>query len=237
LREVPGVAAFHEPFPQFVEMMRPAQKDPRLAYQFLHHVKLPFLAQIKEPVYVETSHLACKGFIEPMLLMGLRPALIVLRRRPREVALSYLARNTVPARTELGINYLLDPRDPYVLPLLEWEQASDYQLCFWYALEIERRQRRYAAMTAELGLPVVDVTHRELNDWSVFQGLLAQLGGLTATDAVRQAHARISGQHHNPSTVQIEPPEGIELAEEAIWQRIGFYEPLLRSHVERRYGL
>ena len=190
LQSVPDLHAVHEPEPNFVHVMRRAQFNPSIAFTFLKDYKLPAIAKVTEPIYAETSHLTCKGFLEPMIMLGLRPGLIFLRRPPREVAWSLLERNTIPGRTSLGCAYLLEPRDPYVLPLIGWHALSDYQLCFWYALEIERRCLRYAALGGELALKTEDVTNRELNDWTAFSSLLSKFS-LSATDAVREAHARI----------------------------------------------
>jgi hypothetical protein len=158
LQAVPGLHAEHEPEPNFAHVMRRVQHNPAIAFAFLREHKLPAIAKVAEPVYAETSHLTCKGFIEPMIQLGLRPGLIFLRRSPREVAWSLQERNTIPGRTPLGCAYLLEPRDPFVLPLIGWETLSDYQLCFWYALEIEHRCLRYVALASELGLPTADDT-------------------------------------------------------------------------------
>jgi hypothetical protein len=203
---------------------------------FLRDIKLPEIAKAGGEVYIETSHLVCKGFIEALILEGLRPGLILLRRPPREIAWSYLERGAIPGRTVEGTNYLLKPSDPYVLPLLEWEKASNYQLCFWYALEMECRQRRYAALAKTLSLPVVDVTNRELNDWAVFKGMLAEFGGLPATEVVRQAHAKLSAEQHNANRSRLPLPDGLDDAEAAIWQRVRYFEPLLEQQIATRYA-
>lgn len=235
LETVPTVSAYHEPKPNFVDVMRRAQTDPAVAYAFLHQYKFPAIRQCEGEVYAETSHLTCKGFIEPMIRMGLRPALIILRRPPREVAFSHGERGAVPGRSTSGIEYLLDPRDPGVLPFLHWESASHYQLCFWYALEMERRQLHYTAMARELGLTVVDVTHRELNDWEIYARMLTTLG-LPITEDVRQQHAIISSQPHNKNPLQLEVPGPLEAEEEPIWDAVSHYQPLLRDHIIKRYG-
>ena len=172
-----------------------------------------------------------------MILLGLRPGLILLRRPPREVAWSLLERNVVPARTPLGFSYLVEPRDPFVIPLPGWESMSDYQLCFWYAIEIEHRCNRYKEMANSFGMPIAEVTNKELNDWETFSNLLTNLR-LPATNAVRQAHARISLERHNPNAVPREMPTIDVLAarEEHVWERISFYDPLLQQDIERRYA-
>lgn len=237
LSAVPGVHAEHEPEPNFVHVMRRAQQNAPIAVDFLREQKLPAIAGIAEPVYAETSHLTCKGFIEPMIRMGLRPGLILLGRPPREVAWSLLERTCIPGRTPLGFSYLLQPNDPFVLPLPGWELLSDYKLCFWYALEMERRTLRYAGMARILGMPVTVVTNRQLNDWSHFSRVLSGLN-LPTTDDVRRAHADISRQYHNPNAARRQMPSEDELraSEEPIWNRVSNYEPLLQAAVQERYG-
>ena len=236
LGAVPGVHAEHEPEPNFVHVMRRSQHNPSSALSFLRDHKLPAISKVAEPIYAETSNLTCKGFIEPMIMLGLRPGLILLRRSPRQVAFSLLERYTVPARTQMGLTYLLDPRDPFVLPLPGWESLSDYQLCFWYALEVERRCLRYAAIANRLGMALTDITCEELNHWSIFSRLLSDLN-LPATDTVRESHARISAKVHNLNSRKLERPTKDEFtaSEEVVWNRIAYFEPLLQQDIQDRY--
>ena len=234
LATIPGVSAHHEPNPNFVQAMRRAQLDPAMAYMYVEKYKLPAIAEHPEAIYAETSHLTSKGFLEPMIRHGLRPALIVLRRPPREIAWSYLVKDTVPTRTTLGIQYLLDPRDLGVLPLLHWESASDYQLCFWYALEIERRQMYYTRLAKALGLPIVDITNKELNDWACYSRMLTELG-LPITESVKTGHAIISNQQHNKNAVHVPMPDGLDAEEDGIWTSISHFDLSLRPHITERY--
>ena len=235
LAAIPDVSSHHEPNPNFVQVMRRVQSDPAMAYMYLNQHKLPAIAQEPGKIYVETSHLTSKGFLEPMIRMGLRPSLIILRRPPREVAWSYLEKETVPTRTTLGIRYLFDPRDLGVLPLINWESASDYQLCFWYALEVERRQLYYTSIAKHYGLTVVDVTNTELNDWETYAQMLTDLG-LTITEDVKICHQVISGKLHNRNVQKQPMPEGLAQEEEAIWDSVTHFDLALRDHVNRRYG-
>lgn len=235
LAHIPGITAYHEPEPNFAWVMRAAQSNPEIAYHFLDTRKILAIAMAPHAVYVETSHLFCKGFFEPMVRRGLRPRLVMLRRPPREIALSYLQRETVPARTTLGQIYLLDPRDPNVLPLPRWEALSDYQLCFWYALAIEARQISYAAFARELGIPMFDATNRELNEFATFSRLLEALG-LPGGNAARAAHAEISANPHNQGPPPAHQPADLAAEERVVWDRVGHYQPLLESAVARRYG-
>jgi hypothetical protein len=231
----PDTTSRHEPEPSFVPVLRLAQRDPALARRFLLEYKLPFVADVPTRRYVETGHLLCKGFLEPLLALGIAPGVVALRRAPRRVATSLLSRRTVPGRGKLGLKYLLHPGDAGVLPLPRWHRLTDYQLCFWYALEIERRQRAYRGPVAAAGGAWVDVTAEELGAAERFLAVAQALSLLDAdTDraALRAAHARVADVTHNPNAAAIAVAD--PAAEEAaVWAAIG--EPQLRHWVESRY--
>ena len=234
LGAIPGIAAYHEPVPDFVTALRRAQQNPEIAFAFWRDAKLPFIAACEAPIYAETSHLFCKGFLEPAILLGLQPKLIVLRRPPSEVAWSLIERDTVPARSPYGCLYLLDPRDPGVMPLTSWERMTDYQLCFWYALEIERRQLKYAAFAAQLGLACFEVLQRDLGKPQVFARMLHALE-LSAPPHVLTDHAAISAQRHNRNPRLLAKPDTLEAEEAEVWKSVLSYEPLLPSLLELKY--
>ena len=238
LETVPALSAHHEPDPSFSQVMRLIQSEPLTAYNYLTHYKFPAINDSPGRIYAETSHMTCKGFLEPMIRMGLRPSLIILRRPPSEVAWSLLERNCIPCRTAAGVQTLLDPRDLGVVPLLNWDMASNYQLCFWYALEMERRQQVYTEMALKLGLKVVDVTNRELNIWPAYARLLSLLDLTAAADA-QSSHARISAETHNPNshTLKQDKPGDLKEEEETVWISVGHFQPLLRDTINARYGL
>ncbi|MBX3024742.1 hypothetical protein KF840_07515 [bacterium] len=235
----PDTVSLHEPQPSYVHFLRQAQRRPRLAYHFLLEYKLPFIASAPATHYVETSHLFAKGFLEPMLDLGLRPAVLLLRREPRAIARSLLTRRTVPGRGKLGFKYLVHPGDPGVLPLPHWNAYSDYQLCFWYALEMERRQRDYGALLSAHGCAVADATADELHDSHRFLAVAQELGlldGRVDREALLQRHAEVSGRLYNynrrPPAVVVDP----DAAEEAVWQAVAPAAPWMREAVARRYA-
>ena len=234
LASIPGVAAYHEPSPDFIGALRRAQQDPEVAFAFWRDAKLPFIESVDAPIYVETSHLFCKGFFEPAILLGLQPKLIILRRPPSEVAWSLLERETVPARTPYGTLYLLDPRDPNVMPLPGWERMTDYQLCFWYALEIERRQLKYADFAARLGFPTFEVLQRDLGKPEVFSYMLQTLEIPLHAVAISD-HSAISAHRHNRNPRALSRPDDLEAQEADVWRTILPYEPLLPSLLEQKY--
>jgi hypothetical protein len=167
---LPGICCLHEPDPQFYTVMREAQTDPGVAERFLTELKLPAIRQYREPVYFETSHLACKGFLEPLMTHGLNPDLVILRRDPVQVATSLFLLGTVPARTPLGLLFLLSPDDPGVLRLDGWQGLHDWALCYWYCLEIERRARVYKERLKTLGGRLLETSVAILKtDWGLRQ--------------------------------------------------------------------
>ena len=151
LQGLPGICCLHEPDPQFYTVMRAVQSDPGVAERFLCEQKLPAIRSVRERVYFETSHLACKGFLEPLMARGVPLDLVILRRDPVLVATSLFLLGTIPARTPLGLQFLLSPADPGVLPLKNWQELHDWALCYWYCLEIERRAQVYKERLAGLG--------------------------------------------------------------------------------------
>ncbi len=151
LHGLAGICCLHEPDPQFYTVLRAVQTDPGVAERFLLEQKLPAIRAVSEPVYFETSHLACKGFLEPLMSHGVPLDLVILRRDPVLVATSLYLLGTVPGRTPLGLQFLLSPADPGVLPLAHWQDLHDWALCYWYCLEIERRAQVYKQRLAGLG--------------------------------------------------------------------------------------
>ncbi|WP_457570373.1 hypothetical protein [Desulfurobacterium sp.] len=157
-----SIAAFHEPEPNFVEVMRDVQSFPEEAVRFLFAKKLPFIASVDEPIYCETSHLFCKGFFYPLIELGVLPELIILRRDKRLVAKSLFELNTIPGRTIEGLKYYLKPDDRVYLPISNWQKLHDYQLCYWYCLEIEKRMTIYSEEVRKRGGRVYDVKFNDL---------------------------------------------------------------------------
>lgn len=146
LRLIPGAESLHEPEPQYAEVLRTLQNDPDVAGQFLLEKKIPTILHSNTNLYIETSHLFCKGFLEPLLDLGVVPSLLWIKREHRLVASSMFKGGTIPGRTEKGLQFYLSPEDQGVLSLPGWGSLHDYQLCFWYCLEIERRAKLYKEM-------------------------------------------------------------------------------------------
>ena len=165
--------AEHEPAPRANFELRPALADPGAGLRWLVTAKLPAIAATGADPYVETSHLYCKGFIELFLALGLRPRFIILRRDASAVARSLYQLSAIPYRTKDGRLVLLDPSDAGTLPFPGWQSAGDYELCYWYALEIERRQAAYREQFLRDGIAYADVWMHDLTQWEPFRALCA----------------------------------------------------------------
>jgi len=172
---LPGVTATHEPPPRLHKWMRQVLGDTEAGIRFWRQEKLPAIARCRTPIYAETSHLFGKGFFEPLVELGVVPDLILLQRPARQVAASLYGLNTIPGRTPLGQTYYLGPEDPVFLPLPQWRDLHDYQLCYWYCLETQRRQTHYARRVRELGGRVVEVALDELSGPAGIERLMGEL--------------------------------------------------------------
>ncbi len=196
------VHAEHEPEPSFTNAFRTIAAAPHVAPQFWCEQKLPSIARSNAHIYAETSHLACKGFLESAIELGLRPTLVHLVREYRDTAQSMLALNTIPSRTYNGVRFYLGPNDSVFLPILRGvhEAWHDYQLCYWYCLEIGERARVYAERFKPLDIKVERV---ELKDLHTREGI-ESLGDRLNLGPLSKAGARrlptLLGQRTNQKT-------------------------------------
>jgi hypothetical protein len=235
-RLFPDVDSFHEEEPSYLHVMRRVQTQPAEAANFLMKFKFPVIAACKAGTYAETSHLFCKGFLEPMINLGVYPDLVLLRRDPRRIALSLHERNTIPGRTSTGTDYLVCPADPGTLPLPLWEGMTDYQLCFWYALEIERRQYRYGDTMQQLGRKVCDYTANELHNPDSFLEMAETLSlNIPDREELLRQHREVASTDYNKTPEVREQAFDIGGAEQEVWELVSYYEPLLRQRVTDRY--
>lgn len=168
---------FHEPEPAFQNVMRTAQTQPAVAATFVRDEKLPFIRSLTANIYVELSHLFAKGFVEHFVNEGLVPDVFILTRPWREVAASMYSLDTIPGRSDRALRYYLSPGDPTVRSPSNWEQLSDYQLCYWYCLETERRQNLYSQLLQGLGAATLKISLKELTTPSGFARVLRFVTG------------------------------------------------------------
>jgi hypothetical protein len=177
MNTVPGVYALHEPYPNFVSILRPGKGDHDIYKKWMQDKKLPFIEGLGECIYLETSHLFIKGFVKPMLELGVVPDVIVIHRNRRDIALSLFRVATIPGRTGLGKRYCVQPDDKNILlPHDNYSHWTDYMLCYWYALETEARIKLYSQMIRDYGGLAVDVNMDDMVTQSGFLNMLSALG-------------------------------------------------------------
>jgi hypothetical protein len=152
LSGAPGLVALHEPKPWYNGETLALQDDPSHARHFVEQVKWPWIQALPGHTYVELSHYVMKGFLEAWLDLGIRPDVIVLKREPRRIALSRFAMGIdFFERPQTPRQHMLHPDDrrPLHLRVPDWRAFNNYQLCYWYALETERRIAHYLKLLTE----------------------------------------------------------------------------------------
>lgn len=233
----PDTVSLHEPQPAFHDVLARVKKDPSYARAFVREEKLPAILACGAGNYVETSHLFGKGFFEAFVEEGIPFKLIILNRHPREVAKSLWRIKTVPARSKKGRMFLLEPYQDGVLKPKYWRLMTNYQLCFWYCLEVERRKTLYRDICARNGIPVFETSIEELVSWERFQALCAACGMPVGED-VRAQHEALSTQKINPKSKYKESKPLVSFAaqEELVWRALGEEGVALRAEVEARYA-
>jgi hypothetical protein len=233
-----SVHAEHEPEPSFTNAFRTIAAAPHLARQFWLDHKLPAIARSPAPIYAETSHLACKGFLESGIELGLRPTLVHLVRPYRDTARSMLALDTIPTRTYKGVRFYLGPDDRVFLPVPRavFERWHDYQLCYWYCLEIGERARVYAERFRPLGVAVERV---DLDDICAPAGI-HELGARLNVGPLSKTGTRrlgvVVGQRTNQKT-KAKRPDALSDSKLAAWEREVETAVASRAHRDSAGGL
>lgn len=191
------VTAAHEPRPSFADALRAVQGQAGLALEYWVRRKLPALTRTRTSVYAETSHLAGLGFLTELRLLRLPVELVLLARPAREVARSLWRLDTIPGRTLRGHRYYLSPRDPALLqlPSDRLGELHDYQLCYWYAHELEARQAAWRSAAAEAGWNAHQLTTAELEGPQARTSIGQRLG-LEGPRAGARILAPLQAQRH-----------------------------------------
>lgn len=227
----------HEPVPEFHKVLPDVRKDPQVAIDFVRDQKLPAILATPEHNYVETSHLFGKGFYEAFLELGIPFRLIILNRDPREVAQSFWRIKSVPRRKRYGREFMFDPAQSGVIKMKNWRFKSNYQLCYWYALEVERRKSLYKADCEARGIPVFEIDITELKDWDKFQAL-CQSCGLVLPEDTKEKFVEVTKKKVNLKTKH-KPRRhfrSFEAQEEGVWKSLGDQGQVLREEVAKRYS-
>ena len=229
-----NVCSVHEPAPEFANLMRDVQGNPDLARRFLVDKKLPAILQSPADIYIETSHLACKGFLLPLIELGVVPDIIIHTRPAREVSLSLLKMGTIPGRSSKSLRFYLTPDDPGVLGVPDWQNLHDYQLCYWYCLEIERRASAYKDIFLGYG---ARVTLTSLASLKTFNGLLNCFSDLDLTarrprwlTALRFSRAaRVKVNESLETKKQITVPQDLEGLEQTVVHLVNEANPKVNT--------
>lgn len=193
---IDGVMGLHEPHPSFHLLMRWVQGRPQLARKYWYYEKLPAIDRCDTPVYVETSHLMCKGFLDALLEIELQPSLIFLTRDLRKTAVSMYRLNDIPGRTNRALKWYLAPQDPTYAYIHSdaLENLTDYQLCYWHALETAARISHYQTVAANKGLPNVLVDVEDLNSFDSFEAICNKLGISLNSNSQSRLHQEIGSR-------------------------------------------
>lgn len=179
---IPSICAEHEPTPYIDNIWWRLRTQPQLAKTWLLQTKLPsILKRLKgsdSNVYIETSHMLCKGFFEPLIDLDIPFDLIILSRDYHKVALSMYDLNDIPERTKTGRRWYFMPSDQGCISQLPEEHSnlSDYQMCYWYVLEMSLRQALYYRNWKAAGQTVVQTTLKDILIKNKFRDLIADLG-------------------------------------------------------------
>lgn len=182
---VDGAVCLHEPHPiMFSDYPRERGIDREEYFRRLFWtLKRTYIkrAAAGHRYYLETNHQFIKNFAVPAVeYFGPKIRIIHLKRDPVSVASSFLAIDSVPAKTQRGHYYMLDPDDSTNLIQIPelWngsgEFGHDLYKCLWYWYETEARvramKRRYPAVVW------IDITTEQLNDRTVLKSMFDRLG-------------------------------------------------------------
>jgi hypothetical protein len=155
--------------------MQASQSDQSIADRFLNEVKIPWLATIKESIFAEISHLWCKGLLQAWLRRDDLPVpdVVLLDRNLRK---SILRLETTPERSYGGREWYIGPSaQTAILKVKNWDSWSDYQLCYWYAMEVEARKVVLGNLIESQGGRVCRISITELAKWQGVKRLIREL--------------------------------------------------------------
>jgi len=157
---IPGVAAKHEPEPEFSKY--------RHNEDSFWQAKLEAIVKEEGDIYTETSHVFTRDKFAESLPLPFD--VITIHRKKRDVALSLWRRKSIPGRTRRGIRFLARPT------FKDWERFTNYQLCYWHILESERRVQEIAELVKGNGGRTVHLEFDELIRPLGFIKLVQNLG-------------------------------------------------------------
>jgi glycosyltransferase involved in cell wall biosynthesis len=178
LKGLPGLIALHEPEPKYQWQTIALQHQPAHAADFIRRQKVQWVQMLPEATYFEASHYMHKGFFDAWLDAGIVPDVIVMKRDLRAIALSWYGLNVdFFANPQFVRQHMLHPEDKreLFLPLPEWKAFNNYQLCYWYALEQQKRADHYAKILAAKGAKTFTTSLESLSSGKDIEPLLQWL--------------------------------------------------------------
>jgi hypothetical protein len=215
---VPDVYAEHEGDPGFHTVRVANLRDPSIGQAFVKD-KIELFNSKPETHCVHTGHMVGEGFIEHFLDQGIVPNIIVLRRPMREVALSMFNLKWIPGRHELIRGWYSGPDEPGVLPYKGWETAHNYQLCYWWCLDTERRIRHYTPILKQAGCKIYETTLDQILDLTQFNKLLSFFG-MENVESITKEKVNEFEQIGRPEFVQDIPDSFLEELEAEVLENI-----------------
>lgn len=228
--------ALHEGQPAFYGVDWDIRRDPEKVEAFVRDVKIPAIMEFPERNYFESGHIFGLGFFHAFLKQDVPFSVIQVHRDIREVARSLWRIKAVPGRNRKKANFLIQPGEAETLPLPGWEKMSNYQLCYWYCLEIERRKDAYRQLMDEKGLTTVDLYFGELRDFSKFKTMCDVLGFKLVDDAQpifeEMVAVKVNQKRKYLPRFSLRP---LGAQEEAVWKAIGDAGADLRESISARY--
>lgn len=199
--------------PNFAWLVRPSRFKQGVAKKWWLKQKLPAILSHKQPVYIETSHYLTQGALGAALSLGIPFDLIVLSRPPRDTAVSFWRRHSIP----LTKRDKLWPTDTGNFLPVRHDGWNDYQLVYWWLMEVRFRMWRYAQVNVQRGRLAVAVTLDEVVDWAGFK-LLCERLTLPLPD-----HRRYPRRVVNPSDDEMYdmwPVGDLDAQEAEVWRCI-----------------
>jgi len=215
-------AALHEPRPDFRHLRSLAAKNPALARDWLRYVKLPDIAATPGTIYVDTSHMFGKGFLEPTLDLGVLFDLVLLQRPAREIASSMVRLPSIPGESLWARSFYVAPDEPNMLPI-DPTGLSPYQICYWHALETERRQAVYREMLTARGRRAVTFATHDLSDEAavvrMFEALGLDMDRLDRARLTEKLSQRVNLKAHEKTAATLDPAK-LDEEEAAVLERL-----------------
>ncbi len=223
---VEGITATHEPNPNFEWHLKEVEHNPRLAKNFWVHQKLPAILTSPNEIYVETSHMFSKGYFPAAFDLDLKMNVFCLSNSLRSTANSYYRLNVIPERTVSGRRFITSPKKSLILPYEGWENLDSYQLCYWYALESEARQKIYSQKIRNRGGKVIWVKTDCLSKKGEIERILGEIGVVPSKEDLRRISdirsVRFNKKSGHKKQVQSFSSDELEEKENYVREKLGF---------------